>query len=69
MTLDFPSSDKMIHDSAAKKPFHFSGDGVYHNLTIFAETIEDAARQWLAKRQPIEQSTPAAEPPQESEVQ
>jgi hypothetical protein len=69
MTLDFPSNDKMIRESTGKQPFHFSGDGIYHNLTIFAETIEVATHEWLAKRQLIEQSTPAAEPSQESEVQ
>lgn len=60
---DFPNDNKMVTETAAKKPYHFSGDGIYHNLTIFAEDLEQATKQWLAKRALLNQpqSTPAPE--------
>lgn len=65
MSLDEPQKNKMMQTPPAKKEFHFSGEGIWHNLTILAEHIEDATEQWLAKRQlinpppePVEQSTP-----------
>jgi hypothetical protein len=70
---DQPSQNKMVTGSAAKRWFHFSGDGVYHNLAILAANIEEATKEWLAKRQLInsltEQSTPAPKAESESEVQ
>jgi hypothetical protein len=63
----------MVTGSSAKRLFHFSGDGVYHNLAIFASNLEEATKEWLAKRrlinQPAQQSTPTPETPSESEVQ
>jgi hypothetical protein len=70
---DQPAENKMVTGSAAKRLFHFSGDGVYHNLAIFASNLEEATKEWLAKRRlinaPLEQSTPAPENSAESEVQ
>jgi hypothetical protein len=73
MSLDQPQQNKMMTAPPAKKAFHFSGDGIYHNLSIIAENIEEATKEWLAKRQlinaPSEQSTPAPESEPKSEVQ
>jgi hypothetical protein len=71
---DQPSQNKMVTGSAARRWFHFSGDGIYHNLAILATNMEEATKEWLAKRQlinaPSEQSTPAPVKEQEkSEVQ
>jgi hypothetical protein len=69
---DEAAQNKMVTGSAAKRPFHFSGDGIYHNLAIWASNIEEATKEWLAKRRPInspEQSTVAHKEPPGSEVQ
>lgn len=73
---DEPAQNKMM-TGAAKRWFHFSGDGIYHNLTIIAQSLEEATKQWLEKRRTIavapeaapKQSTPAPEMAPESEVQ
>jgi hypothetical protein len=71
--MDEPAQNKMVTGSAAKRPFHFSGDGIYHNLAIFASNLEEATKEWLEKRKlinpPAEQSTPAPENEIKSEVQ
>jgi len=63
--LESPPNDKMMKAPPAKKEYHFSGDGIFHNLTILAENIEEATKQWLETRHlinpPVEQSTPAPE--------
>ena len=73
MSLDQPQQNKMMTAPPAKKAFHFSGDGIYHNLSILADNIEEATKEWLAKRQlintPPEQSTPTPKAESESEVQ
>lgn len=43
----------MVTGSAAKRLFHFSGDGIYHNLAIFAANLEEATKEWLEKRKLI----------------
>ena len=62
---DQPAENKMVTGSGAKRLFHFSGDGVYHNLALFASNLEEATKEWLAKRRPIvppaQQSTSASE--------
>lgn len=45
-----PQKDKMMHSAPASKEYHFSGDGVYHNATIRAGTIEQATEQWHKTR-------------------
>jgi hypothetical protein len=47
---DESMQDRMITGSAAKQPFHFSGDGIYHNMTVWASNLEGATKQWLEKR-------------------
>jgi hypothetical protein len=77
MSLDQPQQNKMMTAAPAKKQFHFAGDGFYRNMTIYADDIEAATAEWLAKRvsvlepeTPAEQSTPAPINEQEkSEVQ
>jgi hypothetical protein len=69
--MDDPAQNKMITGSAAPRWFHFSGDGIYHNLAILAHNAEEATSQWLEKRRLIKspasvaeetsQSTPAPE--------
>jgi hypothetical protein len=70
---DEPIQNAMVTGSGAKRLFHFSGDGVYHNLAVFASNLEEATKQWLAKRRlinaPPEQSTAAPAATPESEVQ
>ena len=69
---DEPAQNKMITGSGAKRLFHFSGDGIYHNLAIWASNMEEATKEWLAKRRlinPPEQSTPAPKEEPKSELQ
>jgi hypothetical protein len=69
---DQPAQDKMVTGSAAKRLFHFSGDGIYHNLAIWASNMEEATKEWLSKRRLInapEQSTPAPNEEPKSELQ
>jgi hypothetical protein len=72
MSLDAPQKNKMMTAAPEKKEFHFSGDGIFHNLTILAENMEAATKEWLTTRQPIEpasQSTPIAPNTPTEEVQ
>jgi hypothetical protein len=72
MSLDGPPNDKMMSAPPVKKAFHFSGDGIWHNLTVEAENIEEATKEWLVKRRLInapEQSTPAQQEEPKSELQ
>lgn len=59
-----------------KKEYHFAGAGIWHNLTVLAENIEEATGIWHRTKQPInpgipvlevpaEQSTPMTKPEQE----
>ena len=72
----------MMTVAPAKKLFHFAGSGIWHNATIYAETIEEAEKLWHATKQLInpapgievqivpEQSTAAPEAaPEENTVQ
>jgi hypothetical protein len=61
--LDQPPQNKMMTTPPAKKGFHFSGDGIWHNAHIWAENLEEATKEWLATRKLINPS-PAVEPPQ-----
>lgn len=49
----------MTSAPAEKSLFHFSGDGVYHNLVIWAHSLEEASKEWLATRKLI--NSPAME--------
>jgi hypothetical protein len=72
MSLDGPPNDKMMNAAPVKKGFHFSGDGIWHNLSIEAENIQEATREWLARRRlinPFEQSTPTQKEDPKSELQ
>ncbi len=57
MSLDKPTRNKMMTAAPAKKEYHFAGNGIWHNRTILAETIEEATKLWLEQRELI--STPA----------
>jgi hypothetical protein len=64
MSIESPERNKMMTGAPVQKEFHFAGEGVWHNLTILANHIEDATKQWLSSRKlinlPAEQSTVAA---------
>jgi hypothetical protein len=49
-------SNKMTTSAPAKKEYHFSGDGIYHNLTILASNIEEATKAWLERRKVLPSS-------------
>lgn len=36
-----------------KAGFHFPGDGIYHNVVIWAANLEEATKDYLATRVPI----------------
>jgi hypothetical protein len=70
-------SNKMMTAPPDKKEFHFSGDGIWRNNAILAETREEAEKIWHSVKQlvnpekppvivdttaAIEQSTPAPAP-------
>ena len=67
MALEQPPRNKMVTAAPKEKAgFHFSGDGVWHNMYIWAENIEEATNEWLNTRQrlnplPSPASTPALE--------
>jgi hypothetical protein len=77
MNMEFAPSNKMITEAPDKKEFHFSGDGIWRNKAIMAETREEAEKIWHSLKQlvnpekspvevdttaAIEQSTPAPAP-------
>jgi hypothetical protein len=41
-----------------KAGFHFAGDGIFHNAYIWAENLEEATKEWLATRKPINPVAP-----------
>jgi hypothetical protein len=63
--------NKAIQAPPAKKEFHFSGGGTWHNFTVLAETIEEAEKLWHNMKQLInpEQSTVDENDPLKDEVQ
>ena len=76
MSIEF-ASNKMVTEAPDKKEFHFSGDGIWRNKAIIAETREEAEKIWHSVKQlvnpakapvevdttaAIEQSTPAPTP-------
>lgn len=64
MSLEQPTNNKMITSAPKQKAgFHFPGDGIWENAYIWAPTIEEATKQWLATRKLISrpQSTPIIE--------
>jgi hypothetical protein len=63
MSLESPRKNKMTTAAPAKKEYHFSGDGIWHNMTILAQDIDEAATQWLELRRLVipAQSTSATE--------
>ena len=69
MSIDKPTSNKMMGTPPAKKGFHFAGDGVHAAMFIEAETIEEAEELYHKDKKPVggtEQSTaPAAAEPKE----
>jgi hypothetical protein len=78
MSLDeMQISNKMMIEAPDKKEYHFSGDGIWRNKAIIAETREEAEKIWHSVKQlvnpavqpvevdtteAIEQSTPAPAP-------
>lgn len=61
MSLDQPQQNKMMTGAPDKKEFHFSGDGIWHNSAIVAETREEAEKLWHAAKQLINPAIPAVE--------
>jgi hypothetical protein len=59
MSIDKPARNKMMTAAPTQKEYHFSGDGIWHNMTVLAETIEEATKRWLEKRQAINTATAA----------
>ena len=58
MSLDQPQQNKMMTGAPDKKEFHFSGDGIWHNSAIVAETREEAEKLWHAAKQLIDTCNP-----------
>jgi hypothetical protein len=54
MSLEQPPKNKMIITPPAKKEFHFAGSGIFHPMTIIAETIEEATKLWEETRRFVE---------------
>lgn len=48
-----PSATMITSAPKAKGVWHFSGDGVFKNRSIEAETIGEARKIWLATREPV----------------
>jgi hypothetical protein len=46
MAIEFSPSNKMMTEAPDKKEFHFSGDGIWRNKAIIAETREEAEKIW-----------------------
>ena len=61
MSMDFPQRNKMMTEPPSKKEFHFSGDGIWHNSAIIAETREEAEKLWHATKRLINPSAPIEE--------
>jgi hypothetical protein len=54
MSLDDQQiSNKMMTGAPEKKEFHFAGGGIWHNLTVVAKDIEEATKEWIAKRRAV----------------
>ena len=51
----------MMTEAPDKKEFHFSGDGIWHNKTILAETREEAERIWHSVKQLVNPAIPPVE--------
>jgi len=63
MSLDQPPANKMMTGAPKEKGgFHFAGDGVWQNMFIWAENIEEATKEWLKTRKLINLSAPAPTP-------
>lgn len=51
----------MMTEAPDKKEFHFSGDGIWRNKAILAETREEAEKIWHSVKQLINPSKPPVE--------
>lgn len=51
----------MMTEAPEKKSFHFSGDGIWRNRAILAETRAEAEKLWHATKQLIDPSKPPVE--------
>ena len=48
----------MMTDAPDKKEFHFSGDGIWRNKAILAETREEAEKIWHSVKQLVNPEKP-----------
>jgi hypothetical protein len=55
MSLDGEQIQNKMMTGAPKEKagFHFAGDGVWNNMFIWAENIEEATKEWLRTRKLI----------------
>src|SRR5277367_3724719 len=54
-------SNKMMTAPPEKKEFHFSGDGIWRNKAIIAETREEAEKIWHSVKELINPAIPSVE--------
>ncbi len=51
----------MMTDAPDKKEFHFSGDGIWRNKAIIAETREEAEKIWHSVKELVNPANPPVE--------
>jgi hypothetical protein len=51
----------MMTEAPDKKVFHFSGDGIWHNRAIIADTREEAEKIWHSVKQLVNPAIPHVE--------
>ena len=51
----------MMTEAPDKKEFHFSGDGIWRNKAILAETREEAEKIWHSAKQLVNPDKPTVE--------
>ena len=61
MSFNTAPQNKMMTSPPDKKEYHFSGDGIWHNKAILAETREEAERIWHATKQLVNSAIPPVE--------
>jgi hypothetical protein len=66
MSMDAPEQNKMMVAPPAKKQYHFPGGGYWANMTLWAETIEEATELYHRTKQLINPSAAEAVPSAES---
>jgi hypothetical protein len=56
------AQNKMMTSAPDEKAaFHFPGDGIWHNVVIWAVNIEEATKEYLATRKLIKTSSSTLE--------